>query len=182
MMGKFPTSKFETAQAPPPWLRVVPCGSVQKDFRQGAFLYILGSVLAIGRGQPRERLGQGVTAMSLGCLLMFSVLWVGCGGGDSDEPELDLAEQESEGNPLTAPVDYLGAVNQAQKSSADKLALVGLQQAIQQFTVLEERRPKNLSELVSSGYIARLPEVPRGQELSYDPQTGLVSIAPRSGD
>jgi hypothetical protein len=105
----------------------------------------------------------------------------GCGGDDSAanaESETDPAAASSDhgsGNPLTAPVDYLGAVNQAQKSSANKLSLMGIQQATQQFKIMEERLPKDLKEVVSSGYIARLPEVPRGMAISYNPQTGVVS-------
>jgi len=114
-------------------------------------------------------------------VLLLVASAAGCGGDDSAanaESETDPAVASSDygsGNPLTAPVDYLGAVNQAQKSSANKLSLMGIQQAIQQFKIMEERLPKNLKEVVSSGYISRLPEVPRGMAISYNPQTGLVS-------
>ncbi len=120
------------------------------------------------------------------CAIWFSLAalpWlVGCGGGseadsDADQTATETAES-TEGNPLTAPVDYLGAVNQAQKTAGKKLSLVGIQQAIQQFQVMEERFPRNLQEVVSSGYIARLPEVPRGQKLVYNPQTGVVTTGP----
>jgi hypothetical protein len=90
------------------------------------------------------------------------------------------SSENGSGNPLTAPVDYLGAVNQAQKSSANKLSLMGIQQAIQQFKTMEERLPKDLKEVVSSGYISRLPDAPRGMAISYNPQTGLVSTIPAS--
>lgn len=43
------------------------------------------------------------------------------------------------GNPLTAPVDYLGAVNQGRKSSAKTLDIVSIKQAIEQFQAAEER-------------------------------------------
>ena len=124
-------------------------------------------------------------------LVLFLLVCVsGCGGSDSEtDAESDPAVATSEngsGNPLTAPVDYLGAVNQAQKSSANKLSLMGIQQAIQQFKIMEERLPKNLAEVVSSGYISRLPEAPRGSSIVYDPKTGLVStvaVAPvRTGN
>ena len=104
---------------------------------------------------------------------------VGCGGDYalSEKSPVETAEETAtgDGNPLTAPVDYLGAVNQAQKSSANKISLLGIQQAIQQFQIVEDRLPRSLDEVVSSGYISRLPEMPRGQILRYDPQTGTVS-------
>ena len=116
-----------------------------------------------------------------GLLLLLVACIAGCGSDDAAtkaETETDPAAASSDhgsGNPLTAPVDYLGAVNQAQKSSANKLSLMGIQQAIQQFKIMEDRLPKNLKEVVSSGYISRLPEVPRGMAISYNPQTGVVS-------
>ncbi len=125
-----------------------------------------------GRRQNRagSRLCQGLRFLLL-CLFLG-----GCSGGDeaATAPE-NIAETTKEGNPLTAPVDYLGAVNQAQKSSARKLNLMGIQQAIQQFQVMEDRLPQTLREVVSSGYISRLPEMPKGQSLHYDPRTGVVS-------
>lgn len=117
---------------------------------------------------------------SIFILLIFSL--VACGDGDSAaKPEVDPEPQpskDSEGNPLTAPVDYLGAVNQAQKTAGSKLSLVGIQQAIQQFKIMEDRLPRNLWEVVSSGYIARLPEAPRGSRIIYNPRTGVVSTVP----
>ena len=76
------------------------------------------------------------------------------------------------------PADYWGAVNQAKKSAGKKLSLVGLQKAVQQFQAGEGRLPRNLEEVVSSGYIARLPESPQGFRLVYDPQAGVVSLSP----
>jgi hypothetical protein len=121
-------------------------------------------------------------------VLLLAASVAGCGGDDSAgkaESETDPAVASSEhgsGNPLTAPVDYLGAVNQAQKSSANKLSVMGIQQAIQQFKTMEDRFPKNLKEVVSSGYISRLPDVPRGMAISYNPQTGLVSTTQAPAD
>jgi hypothetical protein len=59
---------------------------------------------------------------------------------------------------------------------------MGIQQAIQQFKTMEDRFPKNLKEVVSSGYISRLPDVPRGMAISYNPQTGLVSTTQAPAD
>ncbi len=134
------------------------------------------------RGNRCKSTGRGggskCLLWSLGCLL-WAVFAVGCGSGSESAPAADeSAKVAEEGNPLTAPVDYLGAVNQAQKSSARKLNLMGIQQAIQQFQIMEDRLPRTLQEVVTSGYISRLPELPKGLSLQYDPRTGVVSQVP----
>ena len=78
------------------------------------------------------------------------------------------------GNPLTAPVDYLGAVSQAKKVAVKTVDLAALNQAIQLFRASEERFPKNLNELVSEGYLPRLPTAPPGTKLEYIPASGQV--------
>ena len=111
--------------------------------------------------------------MGLACL---ALCLADCGGETASKSDSQTIDEES--NPLTAPVDYLGAVNQAKKSANKKLSLVGLQKAIQQFQASEGRLPRNLQEVVSSGHIARLPEIPKGSRLVYDPRTGIVSLSP----
>ena len=111
--------------------------------------------------------------MTLACLVLCLA---GCGGETASKSDSQTADEE--GNPLTAPVDYLGAVNQAKKSADKKLRLVGLQRAIQQFQASEGRLPRNLQEVASSGHIARLPEAPKGYRLVYDSRTGVVSLSP----
>ncbi len=111
--------------------------------------------------------------MAIACL---ALCLAGCGGETAPKSNSQTADKE--GNPLTAPVDYLGAVNQAKKSADKKLSLIGLQKAIQQFQASEGRLPRNLQEVVSFGHIARLPEAPKGFRLVYDPQTGIVSLSP----
>ncbi len=119
----------------------------------------------------------------IGCAIGVCLLVGGCGQGSDDggrdsQSDAADAEEAAEGSPLTAPADYLGAVNQAQKSSASRLALAGLQQAIQQFRVMEDRHPNDLNELVGSGYLPRLPEVPKAFVLHYDRRTGQVQWLP----
>lgn len=85
----------------------------------------------------------------------------------------------SSGNPLAAPVDYLGAVNQGRKSSAKTLDIVSLKQAIEQFQAAEERFPKTLDELVSRHFLSRMPEPPAGMKFDYNPQIGTVKVVPK---
>ena len=79
-------------------------------------------------------------------------------------------------NPLTAPADYVGAVGKAQKSASKTLAAASLDQAIKMFYAQENRYPKNLAELVTSGTLPKLPEAPNGMQFDYDPATGQVKV------
>lgn len=81
----------------------------------------------------------------------------------------------SGGNPLTAPIDYLGAIGKAQQSARKTVSSVGLQQAIQMFYAQEGRFPKDLSELVPN-YVDRLPPPPAGMKYSYDAGSGVVKV------
>ena len=85
----------------------------------------------------------------------------------------------SGGNPLTAPVDYLGAVGNAQKVAEKTADLTTLNQAIRLFHASEDRYPKDLNELVSEGYLPRLPTPSAGTKLFYNPARGEVRILRR---
>jgi hypothetical protein len=80
------------------------------------------------------------------------------------------------GNPITAPVDYLGVVVKAQQNSARTIDLTSLTQAIQLFNAQEERFPQNLNELVTQRYLGRLPAPPPGMKFDYNPQTGQLKV------
>ena len=82
----------------------------------------------------------------------------------------------SSGNPITAPVDYLGAVAKAQKSTTSKLSLVGIQQAIQMYQAQEGRFPKTLDDLVKAQVIGSIPPPPQGMKYSYDPKSGDIKL------
>ena len=75
-------------------------------------------------------------------------------------------------NPLTAPVDYLGAVAKAKKLSEKTLDAVSVNQAIQLFYAQEDRFPKDLAELVNKHYLAAMPTPPPGMRWAYNAQTG----------
>ena len=113
-------------------------------------------------------------------LLVSVLVW---GGGCSQEPGDTSGgggtESGSSGNPITAPVDYLGAVANSQKSATKTTSLVGVQQAIKMFQAQEGRFPKDLNELVGPDYLPRLPEVPRGMKFDYDARTGEIKVVPQ---
>jgi len=102
------------------------------------------------------------------------LLSFGCSKQEStDKP----AGASSSGNPLTAPVDYLGAAAKAQQNANKTLAGVGLDQAIKMFYAQEGRFPKDLKELVP-GQIPSIPQPPRGMKYQYNAQSGEVKVVP----
>jgi hypothetical protein len=81
-------------------------------------------------------------------------------------------------NPLSAPADYVGAINKAQKKAVKTLATASLDEAIKVFVAQENRNPKNLEELVTSGTLQKLPAPPNGMKFDYNPDTGTVKVVP----
>jgi hypothetical protein len=110
-----------------------------------------------------SRLHLGVVVLAVG------VLAVAC--------NKDSNSSTSGGNPLTAPVDYLGATVKAQQSATKTVDLVSVNQAIQLFNASEGRNPKDLDELVTTHYLGRLPNLPVGMKLNYDATQGKVTLA-----
>lgn len=114
------------------------------------------------------------SAFCLTGLLALSLL-VGCGKKE-EAPESSAATPSTETQPASAPnsVDYLGAMGRA-KTTAEKVVDVSsVQQAIDLFHAAEDRFPENLDELVSTGYLPRLPQLPKGYQFAYFPKNGRV--------
>ena len=103
-------------------------------------------------------------------------LW-GC--GDSSNESSQPTNSVSSGNPVTAPADYLGAVGSAKQRAVKTIDTASLNQAIQMFHVSEGRFPKDLNELVTMKYIARIPEAPYGHKIVYNAANGQVSVVPQ---
>ncbi len=120
-----------------------------------------------------EWLGTGVAGFLAVCLVLG---FAGCGGEMASKSD-SQTDKEGESHSQPASADYLGAVNRAKKSAIKTVNVASVQQVVRQFQAGEGRLPRSLKEVVSSGYIARLPKVPQGLRLVYDPQTGLVSTA-----
>ena len=108
------------------------------------------------------------------CAALAASLLVGC---SKQETETETQPETAAGeNPLTAPADYLGAINQAQKAAVRTVDLASIDKAIDMFQVQEERLPASLNELVTKGYLPAIPQPPAGSTISYDPKTGKVQI------
>jgi uncharacterized lipoprotein YehR (DUF1307 family) len=114
---------------------------------------------------------------SLVALLALIVVALPSGCGKKEETKKPDAGASS-GNPITAPVDYLGAVGKAKTTVTKNLDLANVSQAVKMFEAAEERLPKNLGELVEKGYLPKLPVAPQGFKLTYDATTGQVKMAP----
>jgi hypothetical protein len=99
----------------------------------------------------------------------------GCGEkSNSSSPSTNAAS--TGGNPLTAPVDYLGAAAKAQQSAVKTVDTTALKSAIQLFNVDKGRYPKDLNELVEQKFIPEIPPPPAGSKIVYDPESGEVKI------
>ena len=110
--------------------------------------------------------------------LLFGLLLTGCGKEEPKpaQPTNTNTTTTSAGNPLTAPVDYLGAIGKAQQLAVKTVDTVAVGQAIQMFQVQEGRFPKDLNELVTKGYLRELPKTPYGTKLVYDANTGTAKV------
>lgn len=79
-------------------------------------------------------------------------------------------------NPITAPVDYVGAAVKAEQTALKKIDTASITSAIQLFNAQEGRFPKDLDELVQQKYIPKLPALPPGMKFKYDAAKGEVSV------
>lgn len=114
------------------------------------------------------------------CLLFCCLCLAGC--GESPKPDAASgktnAPNNSSGNPITAPVDYLGAVAKGKKTAVKVADLASVRQAIQMFKTEEDRFPKDLNELISKQYIPALPAPPYQMKYQYTAASGEVKIVP----
>ncbi len=104
-------------------------------------------------------------------------LLAGCGEKKNDQAAAptNAAPNYNSGNPITAPVDYLGAVVQAKKYSEKQIDLAYVNQAIQTFQAGEGHLPKDLQEMVPN-YLAKVPQAPLGYKIIYDATAGVVKV------
>jgi hypothetical protein len=107
-------------------------------------------------------------------LICFSgmLAMAGCTKKTASKP-VDI-DNNSSGNPITAPVDYLGAVNKGRKMAIRTIDRAQVQNAIQLFNANEDRYPKDLNELAQKHYLQAVPVPPRGYQFVYNPANGEV--------
>jgi hypothetical protein len=105
-------------------------------------------------------------------ILLTPLPFSGCGEKPADSSA--STNNTSSSSPLTAPVDYLGAVGKAQQTAVKTVDTVSIKQAVQMFQVEQGRLPKDLNELVEEKYLPRIPDPPRGMKYVYDPNNGSI--------
>jgi hypothetical protein len=114
--------------------------------------------------------------------IVAAVMLVGCGDSSSSKAPATAkkpsTDNNSSGNPVTAPVDYLGAVAKAKKTSIKVVDVASLKRAIEMFKQEEDRYPRDLNELVAKQYMPALPAPPYQMKYQYDAATGDVKVVP----
>ena len=78
-------------------------------------------------------------------------------------------------NVVDAPLNYIGAVGQAQKYAQKTIDVSYINQDIQMFNASEGHYPKDLQEMVPE-YLGKIPDAPFGYKLVYDTNTYTVSV------
>jgi len=110
-------------------------------------------------------------------ILAISVLaglfLTGCGDSGGKSPK---ATNDTSSSVITAPVDYLGAIDKGQQHAIKTVDVAQINQAIQLFQASEDRLPKSLEELVQMKYLGAMPQAPRGKKIVYDANTGTIKI------
>jgi hypothetical protein len=121
--------------------------------------------------QKKQAIIRPMKKLSL--ILLPLVLTVGCqesgsnGGGGA---------REAAGEAVNAPTRYIDANVRARHQAQVTTATSSINSAIRMFVVAEGRNPSSLAELLESGYMSQLPELPSGASYSYSAQTGQVTI------
>lgn len=104
--------------------------------------------------------------------LFVALFLVGC---EKKTPQA-AATNSTSGNPLTAPVDYLGALDNGRRRSISTIDIAQITQAVQMFNAEHDRFPKDLNELIDAKLLVKVPAAPYGMKIDYDPNTGAVKV------
>ncbi|HEY1171628.1 MAG TPA: hypothetical protein VGH19_09680 [Verrucomicrobiae bacterium] len=129
-------------------------------------------------------------------LVLTGVLASGCGGDESEDstspaqpspaqavqPTADISTPTPVAPPPPGAASVGTPVGQATPEAPEmtvpsKDALEVVTMATQSFFIANDRAPKSLDELVSSGYLKRLPVPPVGKKYVYDAENAKLSLA-----
>ena len=88
-------------------------------------------------------------------------------------------DDHGSGNPATAPVDYLGAINQGKNKAVIDAALLQVNNALGQYQATNFKPAPSLQQLIDDDLLNALPQIPDDAQWQYDPQTGQATVAPK---
>jgi hypothetical protein len=110
--------------------------------------------------------------------LMVVCLVAGCGkkAPAPAQPTNTTSSASESLNPLNAPAQYLGAMNQAQKLANKTVDKASITKAIDMFNAQEERFPRDLQELVTQHFLQVVPTPPNGMVFDYNPKNGQFQV------
>ena len=98
------------------------------------------------------------------------LLLAGCGKNSTATKAVNTVS-----NVVDAPLNYVGAVEQAQKYSEKQIDLAYVNQAIQQFNAGEGHYPTNLQEMIPD-YLTKMPQAPYGYKIVYDAASHAIKV------
>ena len=104
-------------------------------------------------------------------VMMCVLLVVGCGDHSSSPGK------EKAGGSAT-PANYVRGALDAGQHAKGTVGAIGLDRAVQLYTIKEGKRPKTLQDLVKKGHLSKMPPAPAGKQYKYNARTGKVSIVP----
>ncbi|HXT10258.1 MAG TPA: hypothetical protein VN873_01755 [Candidatus Angelobacter sp.] len=105
------------------------------------------------------------------------IIATGCGQSNSSQTGGSTnAAANDTANPIQAGAQYVGALGRAKQAAGKTVDIASVNQAIGLFQVDKGRFPNSLDELVQTGYLKKLPDVPYGMKLDYDPATGQAKV------
>jgi hypothetical protein len=106
-------------------------------------------------------------------ILIFSataVFLAGCGKNPAATKTFNAVS-----NVVDAPLNYVGAVVQAQKYSEKVIDVSYVNEDIQMFNASEGHYPKDLQEMIPN-FLGKIPDVPFGYQLIYDTNTWTAKV------
>lgn len=110
-------------------------------------------------------------------LLAVALAFCGCGKENANNPPPPA--------PAPAPAKsdsqsgYLGTLVKGQQTAVKGIDTAALNSEVNLFNVQEGRYPKDLNELVTKGYLGKLPDAPVGMKINYDSSQGKVTVVPQ---
>lgn len=106
-------------------------------------------------------------------LALFFAAGCGQSSSSSSGTNATATTNSGSGDPLS---QYVGALGRAKQNAGKTVDVASINQAVNMFQVDKGRFPNSLDELVQTGYLKKLPDVPYGMKLDYDATTGQVKV------